>query len=395
MNGRKRVTAFLVQRIGPYHHARLQALAADRDLAVHAVEFRPGDEVYAWDPVETSADYQRHILSSPGQIAEVLGSLRPDVAVCVGYSDPEIHRAAAWAMGRRVPLVTCCDSTYADEPRTAFKEALKCLVISAFDSALVAGSRAHDYLATLGMKGGSRFRPWDVVDNGHFERGADAARRRAPEIRLKMGLPDRYFLCVARFVAKKNLGPLVDAYAAYAARAGEAAWSLVLSGAGPLEESLRSRVRAAALGDRVCFPGFVQYGDLPSIYGLAGAFVLPSVSEQWGLVVNEAMASGLPVLVSSRCGCAPDLVRTGENGFVLDSEDNPSITQALARMAGLAPAERSAMGRRSREVIAAYTPAEFASGLRSAIECAVAQKPRPGRVAVRLVMGALAARRLR
>src|SRR5271169_6276636 len=176
-----KAVAFLVQRVGPYHHARLRALAADRSLTVHAIEFRIADPVYAWDPVAESGGYGRLQAASAGELGRALDGIRPDVVVCVGYADPEIHRAAAWAMRRGIPLVTCSDSTVADEPRTPLKEAFKRFVVSAFDAALVAGSRAHEYLGSLGLSGEWRFTPWDVVDNAHFEIGADAARRSPAE----------------------------------------------------------------------------------------------------------------------------------------------------------------------------------------------------------------------
>jgi glycosyltransferase involved in cell wall biosynthesis len=395
MNARPRVIAFLVQKIGPYHHARLQALAAKKKFDIHVLEFRPVDPVYAWDPVDGTADYRRHALTSTARVGAALGAIRPDATVCVGYSDPEVHRAATWSMDNGVALVTCSDSTYDDERRTAPKEAMKRLVVAAFDSALVAGSRAHDYLGRLGVNGASRFRPWDVVDNAHFERWADEARRRESDIRQAIRLPARYFICVARFVAKKNLGFLLDAYAAYAARAGRGAWSLVLSGAGPLEAELRKKIRALAIGERVFLPGFVQYGELPALYGLGGALVLPSVSDQWGLVVNEAMASGLPVLVSSRCGCTPDLVRPGENGFLFDPSDFEETVGALERIANLPANQLAAMGRCSRSIVAAYSPRDFAIGLESAIDFALARPARRGRWATRLLLRVLARRPMR
>jgi glycosyltransferase involved in cell wall biosynthesis len=271
------------------------------------------------------------------------------------------------------------------------KEAFKRLVVSAFDAALVAGSRAHDYLGTLGLNGNRQFRPWDVVDNSHFRRGADAARRAPLEARARLKLPERYFICAARFVPKKNLARLVEAYARYVEGADGSPWSLVLSGAGPLEAELRARAAAAGLGQLVSFPGFLQYGDLPACYGLAGALVLPSESDQWGLVVNEAMASGLPVMVSSRCGCAPDLVRDGENGFTFEPRETAALSNLLGRIARMDPGGRAAMGGRSQEIVAAFTPEDFASGLKAAIECALGRRRRNG-LLTRAVIGALAAR---
>jgi len=381
-------TAFLVQRIGPYHHARLSAFAA-RGNTVAAIEFRPDEAVYAWNAVPNGGGYARFPARSPEELCQVLEELPAEVVVCTGYSDPEVHQAAAWALSRRVPLVTCSDSTYDDEPRSWPKEALKRRVVAAFDSALVAGRRAFDYLGTLGMDGGRCFRPWDVVDNAHFARDADVIPSAAGAARSKLKLPEHYFLCVARFIAKKNLAGLIQAFSRYLERAGADAWSLVLSGSGPLETELRAQVASAGLAGRVHFPGFLQYSDLPACYRLAGAFVLPSTSDQWGLVVNEAMASGLPVLVSSRCGCVPDLVRDGENGFTFDPENTSGLAACLARVAGFDPFDRERMGRRSRELVAAFTPDTFADGLSAAVACARrrvwAQKPWQTRLLLRLL----------
>jgi 1,2-diacylglycerol 3-alpha-glucosyltransferase len=369
--------AFLVQRIGPYHHARLCAWAATRPGAINVIEFRPADAVYAWTSVKEKGDYMRRQTHSPEELCRALDELQPVVVVCVGYADPEIHQAMAWALHRRVPLVTCSDSTYEDEPRSWGKETFKRQIVASFDAALVAGRRAYDYLGSLRLNDDRRFQPWDVVDNEYFARDAQLSQNDEPALRERLKLPPRYFLCVARFIAKKNLQRLVEAYARYAMQAGNEAWSLVLAGTGPLEAELRACIGAAGLDRQVYFPGLLPYSDLPTYYGLAGAFILPSVSDQWGLVVNEAMAAGLPVLVSSRCGCAPDLVCEGENGFTFDPENIEAIAGRLTQMAGLDQARRAAMGKRSREIVASFSPEAFARGLEAAIACALArQRPR-------------------
>jgi glycosyltransferase involved in cell wall biosynthesis len=381
--------AFLVQRIGPYHHARLCAFAAGSGRRVTAIEFRAGDALYAWDTVREEGGYGRIQTHSRRELFRALDEIRPQVVVCVGYSDPEIHQAVDWAFRRHVPLVTCSDSTYADEPRHRIKEAFKRQIVGAFDSALVAGRRARDYLETLGTRRDRCFQPWDVVDNEYFARGADLVHRNPDSERARLGLPQRYFLCVARFVAKKNLAGLIEAFAQYSGRAGTEAWSLVLSGLGPLETELRARVASAGLESRVVFPGFLQVADLPACYGLASGFVLPSLSDQWGLVVNEAMAAGLPVVVSSRCGCVPELVREGENGFTFDPEDTAELAACLERLAELDETRRNAMGRRSEELVGVFTPAAFAEGLESAIACAVARRRRGVRAVTRLLFSLL------
>jgi glycosyltransferase involved in cell wall biosynthesis len=372
------IIAFVVQRIGPYHHARLCAWAALRPGAIHVIEFRPADAVYAWTSVNDHGDYQRRQTHSREELCQALDELQPQAIVCVGYADPEINQAVVWALPRRVPLVTCSDSTYDDEPRSWAKETFKRRVVSVFDAALVAGRRAHDYLESLGLRSDRQFQPWDVVDNAHFARGAELSRKDEPASRERLKLPARFFLCVARFIPKKNLPRLVEAYARYAQQAGHDAWSLVLAGTGPLEPELRAGVGAVGLNRQVHFPGLLQYSDLPMYYGLASAFILPSVSDQWGLVVNEAMAAGVPVLVSSRCGCAPDLVHEGGNGLTFDPENIEELAERLTQVAGLDPARRAAMGQRSREMIKAFSPEAFAQGLEAAIACALTpRRPNP------------------
>jgi 1,2-diacylglycerol 3-alpha-glucosyltransferase len=366
--------AFLVQRIGPYHHARLRAWDAVRPGAIKVIEFRSADPLYAWAEVRDNGGYARIQTHSRAELCRALDKFQPLAVVCVGYADQEINQAAAWALRQRVPLVVCSDSTYEDEPRSRAKEAFKRRVVSIFDAALVAGRRSGAYLASLGLDRDRQFVPWDVVDNAYFEHGTDAIRRDEAAVRLKHKLPARYFLCVARFVPKKNLPRLIKAYAHYAAKVSNAAWPLVLSGSGPQEAELRASVAAAGLDGKVHFPGFLQYPDLPAVYGLAGAFVLPSTSDQWGLVVNEAMAAGLPVLVSSQCGCAPDLVREGENGFTFDPENIPQLSELMTRVARLDDDRRAVLGRRSREIIAAFSPEAFARGLEAAVACALARR---------------------
>ena len=112
-------------------------------------------------------------------------------------------------------------------------------------------------------------------------------------------------------------------------------------------------------------PGFQQYGDLPEYYGTAGAFVHVSTLEPWGLVINEAMASGLPVLVSDRCGCTESLVANGENGFTFAPTDTAAITEAMLAVA-THETRRAKMGEASKRRIADWGPARFAAGLRDA-----------------------------
>jgi len=125
----------------------------------------------------------------------------------------------------------------------------------------------------------------------------------------------------------------------------------------------------------VFFPGFRQYDELPRFYAHAGAFVHASTTEQWGLVVNEAIASGLPVLVSDRCGCAADLVEQGVNGYVFDPLN---VTELAGLLGAVAAADfpLSEFGAASRDVAGRFDISSFGLGMKQATEAALAQPAR-------------------
>jgi glycosyltransferase involved in cell wall biosynthesis len=142
------------------------------------------------------------------------------------------------------------------------------------------------------------------------------------------------------------------------------------------------------LHDHVLLPGFKQYGELPAYYGLAKAFIHASTTEQWGLVVNEAMASGLPVLVSNRCGCAMDLVKDGVNGFTFDPYNVEQLAQLMLKLSTL-NSQHSTLGSASARTIAAWGPERFVRGLKEAVDCALSVGPVRPTLVQRMILKAM------
>jgi 1,2-diacylglycerol 3-alpha-glucosyltransferase len=303
-----------------------------------------------------------------------------------------------WCTSRVVPAVVMSESQAIDEPRVPWKEVVKRRVVGVCAVALAGGQTHAEYLAQLGMPTDRIFLGYDAVDNRYFEENAKAVRRKDIEVRRERGLPERYFLASARFVEKKNLPRLLEAYAKYRSR-GEIGnqkseiWKLVLLGDGELRSTLFALRSSLGLDDSVLMPGFKQYPDLPAYYGLASALVHASTTEQWGLVVNEAMASGLPVLVSNRCGCAPDLVQEGVNGFTFDPYNTDQLADLMVRVSRMDPAARDQMGTASRRIIADWGPERFATGLQQAVECALRVGPKRVSVFDRVLLRMLALRK--
>jgi len=255
--------------------------------------------------------------------------------------------------------LTFWESWRGDRPRSWWTEWIKRqLVTRLFDGAFVGGERAQRYAESLGIPPGRIVRGYDVVDTPYFVRAAAEARAKAAQLRPALGLPERYFLYVGRLSPEKNLPSLLRAYGAYRRVAPEG-WALLIVGSGPQESDLKQLAEELALPD-VHWPGFQQLDALPPFYALGSCLVLPSTSEPWGLVVNEAMAAGLPVIVSERCGCVPELVREGVNGFVFDPGDEAALTHTMIRVSsdGCNVAE---MGRASQQIISDYTPDTWAA----------------------------------
>jgi 1,2-diacylglycerol 3-alpha-glucosyltransferase len=394
--------AVLFHRIGPYHLARLEAAGARCSLT--AIELSSVDDTYAWSQVDGAPNFARLALFADEDVdrkrrSEVerrvhaaLTEADPQVVAIPGWSHPGALAALLWSLQKGRPALLMSESAMHDRARGRAREAAKRQVVRLFSSALVGGAPQCAYACALGLSRATIFDGYDVVDNEHFARGARHARIAGELWRARLGLPERFFLASGRFVAKKNLIRLLDAYAEYRRWAGVGAWHLVLLGDGELRSEVESRIARLDLAGAVVLPGFRQYHELPACYGLAGAFVHASTTEQWGLVVNEAMASGLPVIVSKRCGCTHDLVRNGINGFTFDPFDVDELARLMQRVAAMTDGQREAMGRAGQRIIADWGPERFADGLMRAVQVAMSRPPPPAGWSDQALLWALARR---
>jgi 1,2-diacylglycerol 3-alpha-glucosyltransferase len=378
-------TALIFHRVGPYHFAR--ARAAGRVINTKLIEVFKNDDVYGWDPVPGTDGFERFTLFENNTqatdkliraVQSALEDCRPSAVAIPGWADAIAFSAIQWCMANGVPIIVMSETTEWDEPRRPWKEWIKRRILRTCAAGLVGGQPHAEYLSRLGMSREHIFQGYDAVDNDYFTQKAKEAKSQGPEIRKKHGLPENYFLASARFVDKKNLFNLIRAYGRYhelakkdPGRKNGQTWDLVLLGDGPLKPALSSFVASLGLQKFVLMPGFKQYNELPEFYALAKVFIHASTVEQWGLVVNEAMASGLPVLVSSRCGCAQDLVKPGVNGFTFDPYNPAEIAEKMFQISD-AKFPLSDFGAASERIIAEWSPDRFANGLGHAVGTALA-----------------------
>jgi glycosyltransferase involved in cell wall biosynthesis len=375
--------AIIWANYGPYHCARACAavrLASEQGAGVLCVQIAGREDLYPWErpgqrdqlQIRTLfADRTYETLGNAEARREIIWLLeqeRPECVAVAGYTVGWQQGALAWARRSRRAAILMSASKWDDARRVWWKEWLKGRIVRRFGAALVGGAPQVDYLVRLGMPRERVFVGYDVVDNDYFQREADAVRKTAAEVRARYGLPESYFLFVGRFDPVKNLSRLMDVYAAYK-RLAEKPWDLVLCGSGEEEPAIRQRVELLGL-ESVRFMGFRQISELPSFYGLASAFVAASTKDTWNLTVNEAMAGGLPVLVSRACGCAQDLVKDGVNGFTFDPYDVEGLARLMARMSS-GERDLAAMGRASRETISQWSPQLFAENLLKAATVAI------------------------
>jgi 1,2-diacylglycerol 3-alpha-glucosyltransferase len=373
--------AVVFDNFGPYHIARLAGAARYMDAL--GVEVAATSREYDWLPPEWPPTLKRvRLLDAPdarfdgsrlaAAYAERVGPWRPDAIALPGWSSMAALVGARWAAERGIPAIVMSETNAADFARHPVGEFVKRRLIELYRAGLCGGTLARCYLEQLGLAADRIFLGYDVVDNDHFARGAARARGMgAMPQGIDAALRGRYFLTSSRFVPKKNLPRLIEAFSRYRSMAGASAWPLVLLGDGEMREALERQRDALALGASLIMPGFRQYDELPLFYGTAGAFVLASTTEQWGLVVNEAMASRLPVLVSTRCGCAADLVQDDCNGFTFDPYDVPGLANRMLDVAA-ETCNRDAMGQKSFEIISRWSPETFGIGLRRAAKAALA-----------------------
>lgn len=300
-------------------------------------------------------------LDAPG-IGRAIARLAPDAVLLSGWHSLALVRVILACRKHGIPLLYRGDTHLGGRERDVLWRYRTRWLLSFFDRFLSVGQRVREYLERLGVPRGSIFRSPHAIDNEFFASRADplldprarAAAREEWAIR-----PDEY---VVAFAGKldDNKRPQDLFHAAHRMR-GDI--RILIAGSGPLREhcvELASRLRVAA-----DFRGFLNQSELPRAYALSDSLVVPSQRESWGLVVNEAMASGLPAVVSEGVGCAPDLIEPGVTGEIFPVGDAEVLAARLDKISNEIKSGLSRSGR-CRHRISGYSFRAATDGLVSA-----------------------------
>lgn len=296
---------------------------------------------------------------------------RYDVLILQSYSSLA-HQSAALAQLLRGRPVIFKEAQTLLAPRPAWKTALKRLwlpLVFGRSHALCAGTENDRWFAQFGVPKARRFLSPNAVDNErlHVEVSSHNGSREA--LRRKFGLPSGGYpviLAVGRMIPQKDPLTLLRAYARVRATTPCA---LLYVGSGPLLRQIEAEARERRTPD-VHLAGFVEQSRIAEAYVASDLLVLPSLDEPWGMVVNEAMACGLPVVASDRVGAGTDLVHDGANGYVVRAGDVAQLADALQALVS-SKARRDEFGRVSRQVIERWNHECAAAATLMAIASAV------------------------
>ncbi len=369
----------LTEIISPYRIPLFNALAQHPGVDLHVIFLAETDpHLRQWQVYKEEIRFSYQVLPSWRQrlsrfnvllnrgVGPALTAAAPDVILCGGYNYFASWQALHWARTRSIPFLLWSESNLQDL-RHGFPlvEFLKSEFLHRCTGFVVPGRSAQEYLTAHRIRGSVVFNAPNAVDNALFAAAAVAAHQDALARREKLSLPNRYYLFVGRLVREKGVFELLSAYAKLDQQIRQQI-GLVFVGDGPLREQLQERAASISPGG-IRFAGFAQREQLATYYALAEVLILPTYTDTWGLVVNEGMACGLPVILSRAAGCAADLVKENWNGVLISPQDVASLAVAMENLVNH-PDLCATMGANSRLHISRYSPADWTLGIARAVQ---------------------------
>jgi glycosyltransferase involved in cell wall biosynthesis len=313
--------------------------------------------------------------SNTPEIKEIISRGAYDAFIVQGWYVLSFWQAiiACWKTG--APLFVRGDSNL-ELCTSVIKKGIKYLFyrwfIPKFDAYLVVGKRNEEYYLHYGARRAKMFFSPHCVDNDYFSHSCDILKPQREQLRQRLGLPADalVFLFVGKLIARKRPEDFLGALELAASKAANI-YGLIV-GDGPLRSELEAFSTKHNLP--VVFAGFVNQRSLPEAYAASDCLVLTSkYRETWGLVVNEAMASKLPVIVSNEAGCQPDLVYPGSTGEAFPSGDTKRLVDIFIDFASRR-AHLEEMGKKSFQLIQRYSAGQAAKAVLAALDVIAGNK---------------------
>lgn len=286
------------------------------------------------------------------EIWSEIRSGRYDVVWLHGYSYAAHLVAFLAAKSKGLPIFMRGE-THLGLSRSGWKQRMHNLLFSrafrSVDALLAIGTANRQYYRALGVPDSKIFDVPYTVDNDRIIAAASLTQEERNAVRVRFGLSINkpVVLYASKFMRRKHPDDLIRAAALLRDRGYD--FSVLMVGSGEMDAELRTLVQKLGLTN-VVFGGFINQAELPRVYAAGDVFVLPAENEPWGLIVNEVMCAGIPVVVSDEVGCVPDLVKDGINGYHMKAGSPQSLADALERLLA-DPGRRADMGRKSLAMI--------------------------------------------
>lgn len=355
--------AVIWQRFLPYHVARIKYLqhqCEKKGWRVTAIEVASQDATYGFDESRELVHEKEKVCCFPGtsyhdhlahkinrKVFEELAIAKPEIVFAPATPFPEGMAAIHYRMQAGCKVIMMDDAWEVSDRKQGLTRIIKTYIHKNIDGVFVPFPSHLQYFERMGFPKERIFFGVDVVDNNAFITGATRAKVNSIKLRAALKLPEKYFLFVGRFLMRKGLDTLISAFRQYRQQHHDLPWDLVLVGDGPFYDNIQIMAKGI---EGIKFVGQQQGEILQSYYGLANALIVPSEIDPWGLVVNEGMASGLPVIVSSGCG-ASALIDEGKNGWCFDPGNTNLLVQQMRQLTSMSESDQKEMGARSMETI--------------------------------------------
>ena len=288
-----------------------------------------------------------------------------DVIISAGYSSFSNQIAFFIAKSLKIPFILWSGSTVNEPSKLrSFSLPLIKLIVKYADAYIAYGTNAKEYLVQLGAQKDKVFVSFNTVDTTFFGKQCVKCKSKKTILKNKFGINhENIILYVGQLIERKGVNYLLKAHEKLSDKYDV---GLVLVGSGNQKQELMKLCEDNAI-DNVHFIDFVQKDALPQYYAIADVFVLPSTEEVWGLVINEAMACGLPVISTDKVGASIDLIKQGVNGYVIPASDVDRLFESLEMILSDSKL-KSSMGKASEEIINDFTISHAAKRFVRAID---------------------------
>ena len=362
-----------------YWPARLQALNVflqEYGIDMEVIEIAGTGSPYAFAGKENANDVTWHILFPTKKMEELsnkyikkelykkLNSIQPDVLIAGAIAFPSGALSVAWAKKHKKKVICFDDAKIDAVPRSGLINFIKQQIYNGVYAILYPSADWDDTGRFWGFNKEQLFYGIDVVDNSFWQ-----------DYNEESTIAEKYFLAVGRQIPKKNFFHIVFSYKKYHERYGAKAIPLVMVGEGVEHGRIERFIQKNHLTEKVKLLPFKTQSELKSIYHKSEAFIISSDNtETWGLVINESMACGIPVIASDQCGATHTLVKDGVNGYSFSLDDSNDLYNKMCLYHELTQDKKDGMRHQALETIKDWDLSRFCKGCYDAIQYVIVQK---------------------